>query len=95
MQRMRGLPLLQRLALCAMYRVGMNDREVAAAEVLAAYQAAGRDTLADQAFKAGTDLFTLLDALQCGGFLEVVYKKKGEKLDGKVSRGCFLKMELC
>lgn len=82
--RSRALPLMQRLVLCAFYRLGVQDKEVKASMVLSAFQVIClRVSSSERSSVHSTGFIGLLDALECGGFV-LFTKRAAEKLESKV-----------
>ena len=82
-QRLRDLPLHQKLVMCALYCARVHDREVSANDVQKYYQAAcasGKMTPVSDGF------FELVAALSCAGFVSTSSSTKGEKRDTKVCK---------
>lgn len=77
LQRIRDLPLHQRLLLCALYRASAKGKEVTFGVLSRAYEAVCRKLQLDF-LRAG--LFDLLSSLACSAFV-VVHAGRGKKAD--------------
>jgi Cdc6-like AAA superfamily ATPase len=83
-QRMRNLPMHQKVALCALHRLNLQDREVTVGKLHAMFRSIATEKRLPT-LRQG--FFEMLTLMACGGFIDLVAvnrKKTSESREGKV-----------